>query len=514
MLTQLKNGKFFDPKKMKDMEVIDNNIVRHKGMTRISSKNKTEFQELLEKLSAGDLLTQSSEDIIQKLFAIPSVRDRPSERLSKSTDKSIMDANNDNFRRYFESLFAKKLLTYILNSPHYEGVSLLIQDMTSFLTQEYRQHNPEFLDLWEKVSKEGHQITDNDSDLFTFCSFHPDLLNLIKENHFSSKRADLLAASYELHYLTHQVVRLKPYIERHPEGIVDIYKKSSLFTAQNRGRTFGFGFNKRNPSYNLGILRSVDQAPLDLKKSSLTSQETRCADRLYMEHPKIARSNKDSWLHYSFSNSYNSHYVNGLSGSTLLEIRLVLFFIASVTNNHYKCKFINENILFGNDLQLLKNYFRLILGVFAYIEGGHTLSEILCVFELNEVAPLINSALLHKDKTPALCLQTLITGDKDIKPIILNALIETQHFYSICQQKKKIHAEIETFSRSNLKPAFPVFLLDINMIILAGFIFAVGIVAVALACTLLNVAAFVAGGLVVGTVVGGELINKSIPSRF
>ncbi len=440
----LRNGKSYDPSNMNGMEVIDANIVRHVGMTRIASENKTDFQILLEaspgKTENGDT------DLIDQLFDIPTLRKKKSDRLRHSTDQAILDANNDNFKRFFESLLAKKLLTHVLNSEYIKEISLFIKELTTFFSKEYKQYNPDFLNLWEKA-KNGGEIKDNDSDLFTYSVFKPDLVNLIKENHFKSKVAETLIDLYDLHYLTHPVSTLPSYKIRHPKGLVETYKTHGLFSKKNRGRLIGFGFSKDNPSYNLGTLRSIDQAPHDMKKSVLTSKTTRCPDRLYMEHPKIARENKKSWLHHCFSNGYNSGYVNGLSGSMILEIRSVLFFISSVMNNKYECSFIQRNSLFDHDYALLKNYFRLVLGMFVYIEGGHTISEILSVFELKKVFHEINTILKKCSEKNILSVKSLLTDNENTRLLVKEALMETKQFYLIRQQKLKLHTEIKELSQ-------------------------------------------------------------------
>ncbi|MHB1948700.1 MAG: hypothetical protein ACYCQI_11385 [Gammaproteobacteria bacterium] len=290
------------------------------------------------------------------------------------------------------------------------------------------------------TSQINKEVKEDDLNV-SYRVFRPDLVNLLNENHFLNYSDQTLLNLYDLHYLTHPISHLKSYQERHPDGILEIYdnsrkKRNPYFLPLNRGRISNFGYSKDTPSYHLGIFRSVDQTPHDMRKSSLSSSATRCPDRLYMVHPRIARTNLQNWLHQCFANGNNSCYVNGLSGSILLEIRLLLFFYSAVKKKHYQCKFIKDDDLDKYDFALLKNYLRLVIGLFVYFEGGHTFSEILSVFHLAETktetkAILQSSAIIFST-------ETLLLADPLIVKLMQESLIETIKFYSVCNLKREV----------------------------------------------------------------------------
>lgn len=440
----LRNGLFYKAQDVqkKECEVIDDNIVRHVGMTKISSGNKTPFQLLLEKIHSDQSILNDFDKLAQQLFDITPLKKANKSRLMSEKDQAIIDANNDNFRRFFESVFAKKILKYILNQESVSELRTMLQEISAFLIREYHDYDKNFLSLWE-ASRNGAKVKENDSLSF-FSELRPDLVALMKEDHFSDAKKDTMLKLYDLHYMTHAISKLTSYKKRHPEGIVEIYdneykKRNTFYRPDHRGRVAGFGFAKDNPSYHLGIFRSHDQTPYDMRKTSL-NPVTRCPDRLYMEHPKVARLDPYNWLHHCFSNGNNSCYVNGLSGSILLEIRSLLFFISALKDNYYSCVVLKPDALFKNNNKLIKDYFLLIIGLFVYFEGGHTFSEILSPFDIKEVREAINIGL--RTTSSVLSKQTLLFDNPKIKDLMKESLMETVQFYSVYQAKTAVHKQI------------------------------------------------------------------------
>lgn len=440
----LRNGLFYktDDVQKKGCEVIDDNIVRHVGMTKIPSGNKTPFQLLLEKIYSDQSILNDFDKLAQQLFDITPLKKANKSRLMTQKDEDIINANNDNFKRFFESVFAKKILTYVLNQKNATVLSAMLHEISTFLIREYHDYDKNFLSLWE-ASRHGVKVKENDSLSF-FSELRPDLVSLIKEDHFSDAKKDTMLKLYDIHYMTHSISKLASYKKRHPEGIAEIYdneykKRNTFYRPDHRGRVAGFGFAKDNPSYHLGIFRSHDQTPYDMRKSSL-NPVTRCPDRLYMEHPNVARLDRYNWLHHCFSNPINSCYVNGLSGSILLEIRSLLFFISALNDDYYKCSLLKPDALFENKNKLIKDYFLLIIGLFVYFEGGHTFSEILSSFDIKEVREAINMGL--RTTSPVLSKQTLLFDNPKIKDLMKESLIETVKFYSVHQAKTEIHKQI------------------------------------------------------------------------
>lgn len=467
---------------MQGLEVVDDNTVRHAGMTRIQSKNETAFQVILKEIHKENynIANDDFKKLAKKLFYIQPLEkrnlkeekehkefketkeineinkitglmnnvaldyenpDRPS--ISHLSDDMIIDAYNDNFRRYFESLFAKNILINILNSNQIQIINGIVSEISSFLKEDYQKNEQHFIAEWLKA-KSGGPADKFDSIVF-FSDARPDLVKLVNENHFLDGKSSNILAVYDLHYLTHHISQAKSYNVRHPNGILEIYTNKHLFFGKkNRGRLSQFGFSKDNPSYNLGILRSIDKSTHDMRKETLTSNTTRCPDRLYMDHPTFARSNPNSWINYSFSNTYNQNYVNGLSGSILLEIRSILFFILSIKNGSHQCQFINPNVLFENNCIHLRNYFLMLMGIFVYFEGGHTVSEVISVFEIPEVKAFISGNETTKRLKDALFLGPLITENDLVLKSMKAALFETSKIYDVVLKKRKVHEEIES----------------------------------------------------------------------
>lgn len=439
---KLKSGIAYQPQKMQGLEVIDDNIVRPKGMCRLQSKNKTAFQQLLIEIHHKDYLisVEQFKSLSIQLLQIPSLSQRGKITLFSHDDALIIDAYNDSAKRHFDSLFAKKILIYIANSKKYaSSLSLLIQELTHFYTEEYKTHSPDFLKKWNEA-KSGQKVKDESLDFFS--DLRPDLVNLVKEKHFNTND-NLIIKLYDFHYLTHSISSLASYQNRHPNGIFEIYNKKSntYYSSKNRGRIHGYGFSVNTPSYSLGIFRSIDKTPYDMRKSSLTSNTTRCPDRLYIEHPGEARKNPLSWLNYGFSNPLNSCFVLGLSGSTLLEARALLFFIHSINQGHYHCKFLSSN--FYQDIDLIRHYLLFIISLFVYFEGGHTLSEILTVFEIEEVSSMFDKTLAKDNESNVISRKTLIHNQEPILDLMKEALIDTAKYYSTLQTMEIIHDKIK-----------------------------------------------------------------------
>lgn len=61
--------------KKQEMEVIDNNIVRHIGMTRIASRKPTPFQNLLDLIAEGKFIIENAQikSFTALVFNIPSL---------------------------------------------------------------------------------------------------------------------------------------------------------------------------------------------------------------------------------------------------------------------------------------------------------------------------------------------------------------------------------------------------------------------------------------------------------
>lgn len=452
----LKNGKVSELEE--GLEVVDDNVVRPQGMTRYASENPTAFQKLLDRIIANKFKLKGNES--ELVFNMPSMQ-QPASMFS-SNDETILDAYNDTRRRFFESILAKKIIGAMPIATTQLGH--LVSDMKHFFESYYCQHYIKYGDNWKKA-QQGIKA-DKDS-LAYFSVLLPELRALTAEKHFaiagyedsvSDAKHKLIIDLYCLHYGTHGLPRSKQYWTLYPHGLIEIYNEDKwYFRRANRGGIRNYGFNKDSPSSYLGLFRSCDGGvPMDIRKEiplAMRKQikepyfaiDTRCPDRLYMEHPKSARQNKQNFQHYSFANKYNSCYVNGLSGSMLLEIRAVLFYLLAIKEKRHQVS--NPTLLKAiQSTGVFKQYFLLMASLFVYFEGGHTFSEIFSVFGIDEVRQMVDDVVFSGIKQNK-CLATKIKQSDFFIQCANEALIETAKYHQVVQVHKeacsliKRHAE-------------------------------------------------------------------------
>jgi hypothetical protein len=431
---KLKNGVKVDKKTLAKYEVIDNNIVRHPGVTRLQSDKKTPFQTLLTEVIEKKFVLSDDElsDILKRVLTTP--QSTPEDKhLFSEDNQDIIDCWNDGSRRYFDSMLAKNIMNHFLSSKH-STLSPFIKNVTDFLKSEYRAHDKARLKVWSNIRKGYEYKRIKESNLADFALLRKNMIELIKDEHFTD--SSFILELLDLHYLTHAAGRLPSYKVLHPTGTLKSYTENSIFyKTKNRGRVTGFGFNHNNPSYHLGTMRSIDKTPHDMRRPRLISSETRCPDRLYMVHPKVARRHPENWLNQAFSNPYNSTYVNGLSGSTLLAINAILFYICSQEGDASVQEAIRED-----NFKLLKNYWLMVVCLFIYFEGGHTLTEVMDVFNLSRIQSNLETVL----KTPqdTFSLQTILLDDPEIYKLVAQSLIETAKYQAVIDSKTSANSKV------------------------------------------------------------------------
>ncbi|WP_298626262.1 hypothetical protein [uncultured Legionella sp.] len=430
---KLRNGSEFIPGKKKTLEAIDNNIVRYIGMHRLPSRKKTPFQELLDTIIKNNYeLTEAQfTELFTNILSTPSLQN--DEKMFSSDDSDIIDAYNDNSRRYFESLWARKIIDFF-EAQNSASLKTFIIEMKAFLISQYTREHP-YLKEWH-AAQDGKQVTDD--NLAHYALLRKNLIVLINHGHFNSN--NILLDLFDLHYLTHSLARLDSYKTFHPTGYIKCYTENSHFYSnQKRGRVTGYGFNQDEPSYHLGIMRSIDKTPYDMRRPKLISSETRCPDRLYMSHPKEVRNDPQNWLHQAFSNPYNSLYVNGLSGSMLLEINAVLFFMKGIQTGLYKPSHLTNEQSHQEHFKLLKQYLLMISAVFIYFEGGHTLTEIMSVFYLEKVTNSIQTVLGEPKGT--FSLHDFMLSCPEVYPLIKESLIDAAKYQARQDNVQRINDE-------------------------------------------------------------------------
>jgi hypothetical protein len=441
---QLRNGVFYKlvDIEAQNLEVLEENIVRDKGMTRHRKTQTTPFQEFLNALTKNNYKIDD-ETLVKtanELFTIDTDT-FDSVRMDSLSDDNIIDAYSDNSKRYFETLFTKKILLTLFSKDSID-LNTLILELTKFITTEYQKSMPNYLKSWQAAKNEKNVIKDESLDFYR--NLRPDLLQLIHNQHFGEPQVTLIEW-YDLHYLTHGIAKLPSYKTLHPNGILDIYPKDTFFQKPNRGRIANFGLIKNIPSANLGIFRSIDKSTADLRKDTVNT-ESRCPDRLYMEHPRKSRNNRDSWLYRAFSNGLSQGYVNGLSGSVVLECRLLLFFMLSIESNHYQPQLLKPEKISEHSYALIQQYMLLVLSSFVYFEGGHTINEIMNVLNLRVVKTAVQDVFPKKNYL--FSVENLFVRNPNVIQALKESLIETAKFHAQMNAKEKVHEEIVTrFSR-------------------------------------------------------------------
>lgn len=453
---KLRNGTKFTQSKQNELETVDKNIVRHVGMHRLPSKQKTPFQELLNTIIRNNYALNDPQfsEIIKKTLSIPSLKDN--EKMFSSEDSDIINAYNDNSRRYFESLLAKKILDNFGEEKSPLLKSFILELKNFLLTQYTKNHT--YVKAWN-LAQAGKQV--KDANLSHYALLRRNLLVLIKDGHFGDN--DLLLDSFDLHYLTHSLSKLNNYKTFHPTGYVKSYTENSHFySGEERGRINGFGFNHEEPSFHLGIMRSIDKTPYDMRRPKLISSETRCPDRLYMVHPREARHDSKNWLHQAFANPHNSLYVNGLSGSILLEINALLFLMKAIQINLYKPRHLTYDQISQENFKVLKDYLLMISSVFVYFEGGHTLTEIMSVFDLDTVTNSIQTVLGEPKGT--FSLKDFMLSNPAVYPLIQESLIETAKYQARQDNLGRVHHQLLQNKAETIQTILDSFKLKIDSI--------------------------------------------------
>jgi hypothetical protein len=286
------------------------------------------------------------------------------------------DVNNDNQRRLFDTLFSKELLTGLAgNGEKVAAVRKLSDEIVSFYKSSI------LIDKvadWEAACNGTY--TGDDQRLQQLVTQNDRAREAIDSLDLDVDGKKLLVDLYQRRYLNYMIDETDVYKEDHPEGIIKSKSNPLYF---KRGRLDG-DFRHAD-SMNVGILRSIDKSPADLRFSTVPEKQpgitpelyTRCPDRLNMADPGgMVDRDPDSWLSYNFL-SGNSPFVNGLSGSMLIEIRAMLYLKARLDAEGVEGNFLTSSAM----VDVLDDYFSAISGLYVYVDGGHSLFEIQSSFK-------------------------------------------------------------------------------------------------------------------------------------
>ncbi len=117
----------------------------------------------------------------------------------------------------------------------------------------------------------------------------------------------------------------------------------------------------------------------------------------------------------------------------------MLFYILSIKERSYAIPVKLQPVL--KNTLLIRDYFSMVMAMFIYFEGGHTLSEILSVFNISEVKQAINAAYGLSSHHESISDQILES------PVFIKAfqeaLCDTLHFEEALTLKKSVKEQIK-----------------------------------------------------------------------
>ena len=337
------------------------------------------------------------------------------------------DVNNDPQRRFFDSVFARELLT---NTVQEHGDAL--RGYSDSLLAFYRD------DLLADVHADWSAACNGQ---YTGADGRLQQLNIQSGRAREAVEALLLGEEdkaicmdlYLRRYLAYLVDETQAYKDDHPKGIIKSKSNPLYF---KRGRLDG-NFAMRE-SLSMGILRNVDPCPVDLRFDRHPMRQpgipealyTRCPDRLHMANPDApVDSDPDSWLSCNFLGGMTP-YVNGLSGSMLVEIGGLIY----ARTRMLAARSTADAATAPPDV--VEAYFRALAGMYVYIDGGHSLFEIQSSFRQAWVASSLVKAF--EDVRWAGLGQDLYA---DV-PAFSRAWRQAQQYAAVLEQQRAVNAEI------------------------------------------------------------------------
>jgi hypothetical protein len=339
--------------------------------------------------------------------------------------------NNDNQRRLFDTVFGREMISRIAECEHSR--------------KQIRNLSDKILLVYKVNIVSGVYVDWQAACAGTYCGKDSRFQQLMSQNQrvkeavevleISADAKNLLVDIYQRRYLNYLVDETDLYKSDHPVGILKSKTDPFYF---KRGRLDG-DFACRD-SLNMGILRSIDKAPGDLRFAAIVEKKegipdeifTRCPDRLNMADPSgVVDRDADSWLTYNFL-SGNTPYVNGLSGSMLIEIRGMLYLKEKLAGADSEADFLST----AEMVNVLDDYFRLVTGLYVYVDGGHSLFEIQSSFKQKWVKGAFISTFEGAEWGEI--GQDLYSNLRDFE----RAYRATKQFDKVLQNRESIHSEL------------------------------------------------------------------------
>ncbi|AZF43526.1 hypothetical protein C4J87_3383 [Pseudomonas sp. R1-43-08] len=282
---------------------------------------------------------------------------------------------NDPVRRAFESYYAKHALQDYFRSPDiYKTFCAISNNQVNYIKDNYVSAPlfEKYEAAWKNQSFDTRIV-----GLDQLQGFYTRAEKTLETLSISPEARAALFDIYKHRYLSY-ALKNEPDAEAklpagHWDGVFDPIRapgKGRIELNAREGNLF-----RQADSYNVGILRNIDAAPRDLrlnepfnityendyKNQLLASASTRCPDRLEMQDPEHPDASQPGSYMKTLFEKGTGTYVNGPSGSIVIEQGAVRACKAVHADTH------------PDDLE---TYLAIQALLFIYVDGGHSMDEI------------------------------------------------------------------------------------------------------------------------------------------
>lgn len=303
---------------------------------------------------------------------------------------------NDPVRRAFESYYAKYALQDYFSSPEkYQKFSDISDRQVDFLKQHFIPAPlfEKYEAAWRNESFDTRIIgLDQLQGFYTRAKKTLETLDIPK----SAQHA--LFDIYKHRYLSY-ALKNEPEVAAklpagHWDGVFDPIRapgKGRVELNAKEGNVF-----RQADSFNVGIMRNIDATPRDLRLNEpyyikyegdykdplLASASTRCPDRLEMQDPNHPDAFKPGSYLKDFFEKGTGTYVNGPSGSILIEHGA----LRACQEAHAQAS--------ATDIE---TYLAIQALLFIYVDGGHSMDEIAYALKHGSAREKLQEAFANQD---------------------------------------------------------------------------------------------------------------------
>ena len=316
---------------------------------------------------------------------------------TQSLDRSMrLKMVNDPVRRAFESYYAKYALQDHFSTPQkYQKFTAISNNQVNYIKDHFVP--PDLYKKYEtawKNEKFDTQIIGLDQLQGFYARAEETLKTLNIPEHAQKALFDIYKGRYLSYALKNEPDVQAKLPKGHWDGIFDPIKapgKGRIELNVKEGNLF-----RQADSHNIGIMRNIDPTPVDLrlnepydiqyagdyKNSLLASASTRCPDRLEMQDPNHPDAFKPGSYFKDLFEKGTGTYVNGPSGSILIEHGALR-----------ACKDVHTHI----SAEDLETYLEIQALLFIYIDGGHSMDEISYALTRGNAQDKLHEAFGRKD---------------------------------------------------------------------------------------------------------------------